>query len=427
MTDPLDEQWKPVVGFPNYEVSDHGRVRRAVAGAGSRIGKILKLKRDRRWNYYLACLSVSPIVRELQVHQMVMHAFVGPQSKGIEVRHLNGVATDNRLTNLAYGTKSDNMRDAIRHGTFPLLEDRPGAKLTRAQAVEIYTSTESTTTLSKRYGVVGGVIRQVKLGETWRSVTIHLPPAKWNFKPRFTGDQLAILHNRSLTRTEVMALLGVSLETVRYFRKRHPVVKEPFAARFSVAQWTTLCDRGIRATEAASRVGVSLSYVNSIRRTHGQGVTGRNSSMAREQVIEIYTSTENAVVLANRYSLTPSTIRRIKIGETWCSVTASLPEPIRDARRKLSDVELGIVRDRSRTREQVMALLNLTLNQVEYWRGLDPAPRPAFRERFNDEQWCIACDRTITVTRAAEQLGVSTSYIKTVRRKAIKGWEASNY
>jgi hypothetical protein len=426
MTDPLDEQWKPVVGFASYEVSNLGRVRRCLACRGSYVGKLLKLKLGTR-RYWLASLYIHPKIHERAVHQLVMHAFVGPQAKGIEVRHLDGSRTNNRLDNLAYGTKADNIADAKRHGTFPLLERRPGAKLTRAKAVEIYTSKESTTTLSERYGVDIGVIRQVKLGLTWRSVTIDLPDPTWDFKPRFAGEQLAILHDRSLTRAEVMALLGISLTQVKYFRKCHPFVKKPFVARFSAAQWSKLCDRSIRAIDAASQVGVSLSYVKSVRRTHGQGPTGDRDSTARErgakltrnQAIEIYTSADNALVLAERYSVTPGCIRRIKIGETWRSATVSLPEPIRSERRKLTDVELGIVRDRSLTREHIMTQLNLTLHQVEYWRGLDPIPQPAFRDRFSDEQWCIACDTTITITSAAKQLGVSTSYIKTIRRKAM--------
>lgn len=423
MTDPLDEHWKPVVGFPNYEVSNLGRVR-------NRNGYVLKLKFDRRCDYYLACLSAYPKVHERAVHQLVMHAFVGPQAKGIEVRHLNGIATDNRVTNLAYGTKADNMQDAIRHGTFPVLEQRPGSKLTRAQAIEIYTSSEKTSVLERRYGIGKGVVRQIKTGETWRSVTIGLPSPTWNFKPRFTGEQLAILHDRTLSRSEVMALLDIALHQVKYFRKRHPVIKQPFAARFSAAQWATLCDRAIPASNAASRIGVSLSYVSSVRRKHGQGVAGDHAVTGREQqggakltrqeAIEIYTSIENPVVLAKRYCVTPGAIRRIKIGESWRSVTISLPSSIWNATRKLTDAELRIVRDRSLRREQVMVQLNLTLNQVEYWRGLDPVPRPAFRERFTEDQWRIAGDSTISVKDAAKQLGVSNSYIKTVRARQLK-------
>lgn len=51
------------------------------------------------------------------VHQLVLLAFIGPPPIGQEVRHLNGVASDNRLENLAYGTKKENVDDSRRHGT----------------------------------------------------------------------------------------------------------------------------------------------------------------------------------------------------------------------------------------------------------------------------------------------------------------------
>lgn len=52
------------------------------------------------------------------VHQLVMEAFVGPYpSAGMEIRHLDGDPSNNSLSNLAYGTKSENARDRLLHGT----------------------------------------------------------------------------------------------------------------------------------------------------------------------------------------------------------------------------------------------------------------------------------------------------------------------
>lgn len=52
------------------------------------------------------------------VHQLVAKAFIGPCPSGLEVRHLNGAYADNRATNLAYGSRSDNVLDSVRHGTY---------------------------------------------------------------------------------------------------------------------------------------------------------------------------------------------------------------------------------------------------------------------------------------------------------------------
>lgn len=52
------------------------------------------------------------------VHRLVAKAFIGPEPAGQEVRHLNGNPSDNRAVNLAYGTRSQNTLDTVRHGTY---------------------------------------------------------------------------------------------------------------------------------------------------------------------------------------------------------------------------------------------------------------------------------------------------------------------
>lgn len=49
------------------------------------------------------------------VHQLVMLAFVGSAPEDLEVLHKNGIPTDNQITNLCYGSRSENMTDRYRH------------------------------------------------------------------------------------------------------------------------------------------------------------------------------------------------------------------------------------------------------------------------------------------------------------------------
>lgn len=51
------------------------------------------------------------------VHKLILETFVGLAPEGMECRHLNGDAGDNRLVNLAWGTRKENHDDSIRHGT----------------------------------------------------------------------------------------------------------------------------------------------------------------------------------------------------------------------------------------------------------------------------------------------------------------------
>lgn len=61
------------------------------------------------WN--VTILQHTGKYRPFPVHIMVLEAWRGPCPSGLECRHLNDIRTDNSLTNLAWGTHSQNMLD----------------------------------------------------------------------------------------------------------------------------------------------------------------------------------------------------------------------------------------------------------------------------------------------------------------------------
>lgn len=110
------EEWRPVVGFPDYFVSDHGRVRSTHVWRG-RHGAILNGCLDRT-GYRQVCLRpAGGGKKSVRVHVLVAQAFLGPRPAGHETRHLDGDKLNNQLKNLAYGTCSENNLDKVRHGT----------------------------------------------------------------------------------------------------------------------------------------------------------------------------------------------------------------------------------------------------------------------------------------------------------------------
>lgn len=110
------EEWRRVPFAPQYEVSDHGRVRSWRTHHGQSGPRVLKNVRSSA-NYRVVNIVTDGRARTQYVHQLVMLAFVGPRPDGQETRHLDGDPTNNVLTNLAYGTQSENMYDRVRHGT----------------------------------------------------------------------------------------------------------------------------------------------------------------------------------------------------------------------------------------------------------------------------------------------------------------------
>lgn len=114
-----DEQWLPVHGTPGYEASSLGRVRsldrtlvNRLGVRSRRRGRVLSLSEGGSTPYLH--VRVGGVMRS--VHVLVAEAFHGPRPQGLVACHNNGAQTDNRSLNLRWGTPSDNMHDAVRHG-----------------------------------------------------------------------------------------------------------------------------------------------------------------------------------------------------------------------------------------------------------------------------------------------------------------------
>lgn len=61
--------------------------------------------------YYEACLCKENKKKSVLVHKMVARAFIGVRPLGYDINHKNGVRNDNRVENLEYLTRSENIKD----------------------------------------------------------------------------------------------------------------------------------------------------------------------------------------------------------------------------------------------------------------------------------------------------------------------------
>ena len=112
-----DERWQAAPGYMgSYEVSDRGRVYSVRRPGASTSGRVMSAATSRH-GYQYVNLRKSGRYTRFFVHQLVLLTFVGPYPEGMEIRHLDGDPTNNKLANLVYGTRSENIRDAVRHGT----------------------------------------------------------------------------------------------------------------------------------------------------------------------------------------------------------------------------------------------------------------------------------------------------------------------
>lgn len=119
------ERWLPVIGHPGYEVSDLGQVRSLdrqmaqLSSLGVSYSRVLRGQLLRPLVQKSGYQKVTVAGRTYRVHVLVMRAFVGPCPDGMEVCHWDGNKSNNQLENLRYDTRSENGRDAVRHGSNP--------------------------------------------------------------------------------------------------------------------------------------------------------------------------------------------------------------------------------------------------------------------------------------------------------------------
>lgn len=109
--DDTTPEWREVPGFPGYEVSDQGQVRsfrRYVVPRLLKPGETI-------WGHLLVVLQRDG-GHTRHIHRLVLESFVGLRPPGMETRHLDGNPKNNRLTNLRWGTRSENSLDRVRHG-----------------------------------------------------------------------------------------------------------------------------------------------------------------------------------------------------------------------------------------------------------------------------------------------------------------------
>lgn len=121
-----NEEWRSVVGYEGlYEVSSFGRVRslprvRPYKGGTPRRlkGKVLKT-RIGATGYPVFSIYGGPKVREVKVHRIVAEAFIPNPDNLPFVLHWDNNPENNHVSNLRWGSPSENMYDTVRNGNHP--------------------------------------------------------------------------------------------------------------------------------------------------------------------------------------------------------------------------------------------------------------------------------------------------------------------
>lgn len=123
--------------------------------------------------YLVVSMRVGRFSHTRHVHRLVAENIHGSCQIGMQCRHLNGLAHDNRASNLAWGTCQQNSDDKKLHGTSNSGSRNPMSKLDEASVMNIRKRIETGERLSKiaaSFGVNYSQIWRIKNRYRWAHV-----------------------------------------------------------------------------------------------------------------------------------------------------------------------------------------------------------------------------------------------------------------
>lgn len=174
MSNYTNEEWRTIPLFPEYVASNMGRIRRIKHAQTWNAGVILRPSVTYQ-GYHVVSIHSNHKRCQQKVHRLVLMAFSGVPSVGIQGNHLNGNKGDNRLVNLEWETPQGNTQHAQRTGLRRSQEglNNNAASLTAEtiqQIINLRASGMSCRAIGKQLGVGGWTVSRLMRGITYKGV-----------------------------------------------------------------------------------------------------------------------------------------------------------------------------------------------------------------------------------------------------------------
>ena len=165
------EIWIKAKNYSNYEVSNLGRLK-TFNWKGTGKESIIKPAKDKRGYLRTVLKGDDGISKTIKVHRIVLNSF-NPTNEVLEVNHKNGIKDDNRIENLEWCTRKQNIQHCIDNNLQYVLkgEEIGNSKLTEREVLEIRKKfiprIYSRSKLAKEYNVSEATIKDIIYLRTW--------------------------------------------------------------------------------------------------------------------------------------------------------------------------------------------------------------------------------------------------------------------
>ena len=163
----------PIPGFPNYEVSDCGKVF-SLNYNGTNKRKEMAQNKNKADGRLCCCMRSNGKTFMKKVHQLVLEAFVGPRPPGMIACHNDGNHLNNHLSNLRWDSRSANQQDSLRHNTFAVGSKQGASKIIENDAMQIRTlyatGNYSLKQLGVQFGLTKSTVHSIVQRKTWKHI-----------------------------------------------------------------------------------------------------------------------------------------------------------------------------------------------------------------------------------------------------------------
>ena len=156
------EEFKQITEFPNYEVSNFGRIRTP---------KMVKTPVYDKDGYYQTTFFNNGKRKTMKIHRLVAKEFIPNPLNLPQINHKNGIKTDNYIENLEWCTVKENNKHAINTGLVNNKgELNPAARLTAIEVKQIRELNGRMTQLqiANKFGISESTIWKIMKNRTWK-------------------------------------------------------------------------------------------------------------------------------------------------------------------------------------------------------------------------------------------------------------------
>lgn len=172
--------WKTIPNYSLYEASSDGEIK---TFNWKNKGKeaIMKPASDNSGYLRTMLKNDDGVIHTIKVHRIIGQTFIPNPENKPEINHINGIRSDNRIDNLEWNTRSENMQHSFnflyRDRRFG--ENNPAATITEKEVIEIRSiypfgrkskkSGEITKKeLAEKYKVTIFCIKNIVTNKTWK-------------------------------------------------------------------------------------------------------------------------------------------------------------------------------------------------------------------------------------------------------------------